>query len=91
MAATLNTTIMAYAGVDIRQDTLNITPSLPNQWQRLSFHLNHQNVLYHINLTHNDITVTSDKACIISINHHQYHLIDNTAFCLNFNEDKTNG
>lgn len=56
MAATLNTTIMAYAGVDIRQDMLTITPSLPQQWQKLSFKLLHRSTLYQINLTHKEIS-----------------------------------
>lgn len=91
MAATLNTTIMAYAGVDIRQDILNIAPSLPKQWQGLSFKLRHQCVLFHIRVTHNNITVMSDKACTISINNHLYSLVPNTPFSLNSNEGNANG
>lgn len=77
MAATLNTTIMAYAGVDIRKDKLEITPALPKQWQYLSFKLSHHSILYQITLSHSAITVLSDKESTISICHHHYSLKSN--------------
>lgn len=49
MAATLNTSIMAYAGVDIRQDILTITLH-SSTMAKLSFKLLHRSTLYQINL-----------------------------------------
>ncbi|HAT4483002.1 glycoside hydrolase family 65 protein [Proteus mirabilis] len=90
MAATLNTTIMAYAGVDIRQDMLTITPSLPQQWQKLSFKLLHRSTLYQINLTHKEISILSDKPSTILINHQTHKLTANTLLVLNLNGDTQN-
>ncbi|MEX5485774.1 hypothetical protein IC611_07695 [Proteus mirabilis] len=36
---------------------LTITPSLPQQWQKLSFKLLHRSTLYQINLTHKEISI----------------------------------
>lgn len=91
MAATLNTTIMAYAGVDIRKDILDISPSLPKQWQGLSFKLLHQSVLYQLTITHTHITVLSNQDCTISINNRQHTLNANQVFSLNVNGENANG
>lgn len=90
MAATLNTTIMAYAGVDIRQDMLTITPSLPQQWQKLSFKLLHRSTLYQINLSHKEISILSDKPSTILINHQTHKLTANTLLVLKLNGDTQN-
>lgn len=90
MAATLNTTIMAYAGVDIRKDILAINPSLPKQWQDLSFKLSHQSVLYKITVTHKYITVEGNKQSTISINDKIYNLNADSVFSLNFNGENQN-
>ena len=68
MAATLNTTIMAYAGVDIRQDMLTITLH-SSTMAKLSFKLLHRSTLYQINLSHKEISILSDKPSTILINH----------------------
>lgn len=88
MAATLNTTIMAYAGVDIRADILSIKPSLPKQLKGLAFTLTHHNILYHINITHKQISITSDKESQISINNNNYNLTSQSTFTLDINEEK---
>ncbi|NIH07128.1 glycoside hydrolase family 65 protein [Providencia rettgeri] len=88
MAATLNTTIMAYAGIDIRHYTLKVNPSLPKQWDRLNFKLTHQNIVYHFDITHEKVSVMSGKPCDICIKNNSYSLNANAIFSLNYNKGK---
>ncbi|GAB1437341.1 glycosyl hydrolase family 65 protein [Providencia sp.] len=88
MAATLNTTIMAYAGVDIRHYALKVNPSLPKQWDRINFKLIHQNIVYHFDITHEKISIMSDKSCDICIENNRYSLDANAIFSLDYNKGK---
>ena len=54
-----NTAIFGFGGVSYTDDTLDISPSLPEKWTKLSFKLNWKGVLLTVNITKSGVTVTT--------------------------------
>ena len=67
MAATLYIPLTTFAGLDIRQEVLNLTPNLPKAWMSLAYKLKIRGVHFDIALTHNDITITADETITIQV------------------------
>ncbi|MEH2920521.1 glycoside hydrolase family 65 protein [Samsonia erythrinae] len=86
MAATLNTTIMAYAGVDIRHTYLRITPSLPDKWEAVRFNLQHSGIQYYFSISRKTITISVSDDTQIEINNRTYSVRSGENFSYNYNE-----
>ncbi|AFI88792.1 glycoside hydrolase family 65 protein [Pectobacterium parmentieri] len=86
MAATLNTTIMAYAGVDIRHAFLRISPSLPEGWQCLRFNLQHRGIHYYFVISHKEIIISASKDTQVEIHHKKYAVISGVDFSYEYTE-----
>ncbi|MEH0873584.1 glycosyl hydrolase family 65 protein [Pectobacterium cacticida] len=86
MAATLNTTIMAYAGVDIRHLYLRITPTLPDKWENIKFNLQHNGIQYFFNISHNEIIVSVSDDTQVEINNRTYFIMSGANFSYHYNE-----
>ena len=87
MAATINTTIMAYAGLDIRHACLRISPSLPKKWRHIRFNFRHLGVHYQLSVTKNSIIITSDKNTCIEIKNEKYSIDANLPFTCNYTKE----
>lgn len=74
MAATVNTAVMSYAGVDIRGDRLSVSPSLPAEWKRISFNLQHRGVHYCFLISQKSVSVTTDKTTYIDIYNEKHQI-----------------
>ncbi|OTN75028.1 hypothetical protein A5886_000072 [Enterococcus sp. 8G7_MSG3316] len=77
MAATLFIPLTTFAGIDIREQLVQITPNLPKAWEALAFSLRVRNVHYQINVTHETLTITVDRPETILIKGIEYHLVPN--------------
>ncbi|GLY60728.1 glycosyl hydrolase [Pectobacterium brasiliense] len=86
MAATLNTTIITYAGVDIRHACLRIAPSLPKGWECLRFNLQHRGIQYYFDISHKKITISASENSVVEINHEQHSVISGVDFSYNYTE-----
>ncbi|MDT2739826.1 glycosyl hydrolase family 65 protein [Enterococcus canintestini] len=67
MAATLYIPLTTFAGLDIRQEVLNLTPNLPKAWESLSYKLKIRGVHFAIALTHRKIIITADETITIKV------------------------
>lgn len=67
MAATLYIPLTTFAGLDIRQEVLNLTPNLPKAWESLAYKLKIRGVHFDIALTHDEIIITADETIIIHV------------------------
>jgi trehalose/maltose hydrolase-like predicted phosphorylase len=79
MAATIYVTLTTYAGLDLKGKTLTVRPNLPEQWQKLQFHLKHRGIGYQFLLTAETVTVTSTQDTTIVIKDTPYQLKEQTA------------
>lgn len=68
MAATLFIPLTTFAGLDIREDVLNLTPKMPKAWTSISYRLKIRGVHYTMKVTHQDITITTDLDTTINVN-----------------------
>ncbi|WP_086348600.1 glycosyl hydrolase family 65 protein [Candidatus Enterococcus clewellii] len=67
MAATLFITLTTFAGIDIRQEALEIHPQLPEKWQKLAFRLNIRNVHYQVTIDKEKISIEADQAVSLTV------------------------
>ncbi|WP_224555272.1 glycoside hydrolase family 65 protein [Pectobacterium versatile] len=86
MAATLNTTIIAYAGVDIRHVCLRIAPSLPKGWECIRFNLQHRGIQYYFVISHKEIIISASENAQVEINHKKHFVIPRVDFSYNYTE-----
>lgn len=68
MAATLFIPLTTFAGLDIREDVLNLTPKMPQAWDSISYRLKIRDVHYAVKVSHQTITITTDRDTTININ-----------------------
>ena len=74
MAATLFIPLTTFAGIDIREEQLQITPNLPKAWDSLSFQLEVRGTHFAMNVTHETLTITADQPVTILVNGQQVSL-----------------
>ncbi|WP_239256228.1 glycoside hydrolase family 65 protein [Listeria ilorinensis] len=74
MAATLDVTLKTFAGIEYRSDKLSVVPNLPENWQKMTFSIIRNNVLFTFVLTHQTIDVTADQAATMMIGTRNYQL-----------------
>lgn len=70
-----NTAVFGFGGVSYTEDTLDISPSLPENWKSLSFKLLWKGVRLNISITAKNVTVTaenSDSDINITVNKKEY-------------------
>lgn len=56
-----NTAVFGFGGVSYTDDVLDITPSLPEHWKRLSFKLLWKGVRLEVTVSEGEVAVTADK------------------------------
>lgn len=74
MAATLFIPLTTFAGIDIREEQLQITPNLPKAWDSLAFQLEVRGTRFAMNVTHETFTITADQPVTILVNGQQVSL-----------------
>lgn len=74
MAATLFIPLTTFAGIDIREEQLQITPNLPKAWDSLAFQLEVRGTRFAMNVTHETLTITADQPVTILVNGQQVSL-----------------
>jgi trehalose/maltose hydrolase-like predicted phosphorylase len=74
MAATLFIPLTTFAGIDIREEQLQITPNLPKAWDSLAFQLEVRGTRFALNVTHETLTITADQPVTILVNGQQVSL-----------------
>ena len=74
MAATLFIPLTTFAGIDIREEQLQITPNLPKAWDSLAFQLEVRGIRFAMNVTHETLTITADQPVTILVNGQQVSL-----------------
>ena len=74
MAATLFIPLTTFAGIDIREEQLQITPNLPKAWDSLAFQLEVRGTHFSMNVTHETLTITADQPVTILVNGQQVSL-----------------
>ena len=74
MAATLFIPLTTFAGIDIREEQLQITPNLPKAWDSLAFQLEVRGIRFAMNVTHETLTITADQPVMILVNGQQVSL-----------------
>lgn len=74
MAATLFIPLTTFAGIDIREEQLQITPNLPKAWDSLAFQLEVRGTRFAMNVTHETLTITADQPVMILVNGQQVSL-----------------
>lgn len=89
MAATINTAVMSYAGVDIRGDRLSVSPSLPAEWKRIRFNLQHRGVHYYFLISPASVSVTADKEACIDIDNETHQITAGTPFSYHYVKEYT--
>lgn len=67
MGATLHVTLAIFAGIDYRQDKLQINPSLPKGWEELSFQLDCKGINYQVTITKERIAICTNEKAIVKI------------------------
>jgi trehalose/maltose hydrolase-like predicted phosphorylase len=67
MAGTILIAITAYAGIDLRQEMLQINPKLPRQWKSMKFNFNFKNVHYQMTITTDKVNILADRNSAIVI------------------------
>ncbi|MGL4695793.1 glycoside hydrolase family 65 protein [Enterococcus larvae] len=67
MAATLFITLTTFAGIDIRQEALEIHPQLPEKWQKITFRLNIRNVHYQVMIDKEKIWIKADQSVSLTV------------------------
>lgn len=67
MGATIFVTLATYAGLDVRQKDLHITPRLPKQWQNLRFAVTFKGVDFKLAITPTDMTIVANQKTIIVV------------------------
>lgn len=77
MAATLFIPLTTFAGLDIRQDTLDLTPKMPTAWKSIAFRLKIRGVHFEVRVTHETITITADQDTTIRISGQPQQLVAN--------------
>lgn len=77
MAATVYIALNTYGGIDIRQNTLIINPSLPEQWKQMKFNIEKNGIQYNIVIEKNKLEITADKDSETIISGTKNHLIKN--------------
>lgn len=61
MASTLQVTLSAFAGIDTREEYLELRPNLPEQWSKINFHLAFKGADCHIVIDKNIVSIKSNK------------------------------
>ena len=61
MAGTILIALSTYAGIQLRRENLEITPSLPESWENLNFNMNFKNVYYTLSVNNDSLKVKADK------------------------------
>lgn len=89
MAATINTAVMSYAGVDIRGDHLSVSPSLPAEWNRISFNLQHRGVHYCFLISPKSVSVTADRTVFIDIHNEKHQITAGMPFSYTYVKEYT--
>lgn len=56
-----NTAIFGFAGVTMTENSLDVSPKLPEQWKKLSFKLNMHDVEFTITIQNDKVEVVADK------------------------------
>ena len=57
MASTVLVVIKSYAGIDLQQSHLIISPNLPKNWKKIKFRLNFKTIPYKIEITHDYVKI----------------------------------
>lgn len=74
MAATIYVTLTTYAGVDIKEQLLTITPNLPKIWTDMTFNLNHKGIHYQLTMTKKNLNIIASKDVHVMIKEQTYSL-----------------
>ncbi len=80
---------MSYAGVDIRGDRLSVSPSLPAEWKRIRFNLQHRGVHYYFLISPASVSVTADKEAYIDIDNETHQITAGTPFSYHYVKEYT--
>jgi beta-phosphoglucomutase family hydrolase len=84
MAGTILIAVTAYAGVDLREEILQINPSLPEQWKSMKFNFNFKNVHYLLTITKNSVNILADQKSVAQIFGERYDLQPGQAVDINY-------
>ena len=74
MAGTVMIALSTYAGVDLRDDVLNVHPALPDNWKKMNFNLRFKGVKYHFEISIDSIQIKTNKDSVILINEKEYRV-----------------
>lgn len=77
MAASLMMTLTAYAGVQLKKQTLTLQPNLPQHWQKIAFQLQHKGITYQLQIEKNQLTLTANQDTQIVLMERLHPLIAN--------------
>lgn len=69
MGGTWLAIVYGFAGLRIKEEGLSFSPTLPEKWNKLSFHLQYQSRLIKVALTSGDVTYTLVEGDSLTIKH----------------------
>ncbi len=75
MAGTVLIALSTFAGISFEYDNLTLNPSLPEQWEAMSFGISFKGIRFHLKITKSVVVVTADSDTILSINGKNINLI----------------
>lgn len=59
MAGTWLAVVKGFGGQRVKEETISFVPRIPQEWQGLGFKLKFRGVLYHIHVTHQEVTIAN--------------------------------
>ena len=74
MAATLMVTLNTFAGVNVRGETLTLTPNLPEKWEQLGFKFSFKGVNLRATVTKDHVSLLADADLSLMIKNKVYYL-----------------
>jgi len=86
MAATLYIPLTTFAGLDIRNDTINFVPNLPQAWKNIQFAVTIRGIDFLVSVSHETITITATQNTCIKVNHKEIQLNADEATPITYKE-----
>lgn len=80
MAGTIMIAISTYAGVDIREEVLKVTPHLPERWEEMKFNLRFKGVHYYFEITTTMVKIKVDKDAVVVVGGAEYQVKGGSEF-----------
>lgn len=70
MGGTWLAIVYGFAGLRVKESGISLTPSLPEEWNCLEFHLQYQGRLLKITMERNAVTYLLEEGEVLSLSHH---------------------